>query len=157
MIHAKVQKDLVILPIYSYFADKINLMNMHTCLFCMGSNTSPHVYLEIARKELRTIFPDIIFGKEMETEPLYFKYNLSLFHNQVGKFDTNLTAEEVRALFKRIEQKAGRTKDDKAVEIVKLDIDLLMYDELVLKKEDMEKGYVKQLIQSLSLMENTQL
>ena len=146
MIHAKIQKDLAITLIYAYFAHKIIQMNIHSCLLSMGSNTFPTNSLSRARMELQKAFPGIRFGKEIETEPLFFKTNTNLFHNQLGRFNSMLKPEEIKAIFKEIENHAGRCDSDKESETVKLDIDLLMYDEQVLKKKDMERKYIAYLM-----------
>lgn len=118
-------------------------MDTHACFLCMGSNTKPARNLQMARKSLQRFFPDIRFGKEMRTEAHAFRHNLTPFLNQTGYFHTSMSKEEVTAICKQIERQAGRTQEDKANEIVKLDIDLLQYDHLALKPKDMELPYVK--------------
>ncbi|MEG1685869.1 MAG: 2-amino-4-hydroxy-6-hydroxymethyldihydropteridine pyrophosphokinase, partial [Bacteroides sp.] len=41
---------------------------------------------------------------------------------------------------------AGRQPEDKAQELVKLDIDLLIYNHQILKSKDLERDYIKELI-----------
>lgn len=118
-------------------------MILHTCLLCMGSNTGRKTRMENARKALAHSFPDIRFGTEMETEAIGSGF-LSPFSNQVARLTTPLSAEEVRTILKSIEKENGRLPEDKAKGIVKLDIDLLMYDDTVLKPKDMEKCYVQE-------------
>lgn len=117
-------------------------MSRHYCFICIGSNTDSIRNLELARKELRQFFPDITFGKEVETDALLFRTNLSSFHNQTGQFYSELDKEKVKSVCKQIERLAGRLVEDKAAEIVKLDIDLLQYDNEVLKPEDMVRAIV---------------
>lgn len=117
-------------------------MIQHSCLLCIGSNMARHTHMENARKSLTGHFPNIRFGKEMETEAIGGNF-LSPFSNQVATFTTSLSAEEVRCILKGIERNNGRTTEDKTQGIVKLDIDFLMYDDQVLKPQDMEKEFVK--------------
>ena len=77
----------------------------------------------------------------METEAIGSRF-LSPFSNQTALFETSIPAEEVRTILKRIERRNGRSPEDKAQGIVKLDIDLLKYDDCVLKPEDMEREFV---------------
>ena len=125
-------------------------MNLHTCLLCLGSNIEPSSRLSAARSALLFHFPEIRFSNEMVTEAIGSGF-LSPFHNQVASFSTSLPAEEVRAILKNREQSQGRLPEDKVHGIVKLDIDLLMYDELVLKSKDMEREFVKEGMKSLDL------
>lgn len=118
-------------------------MNTHSCLLCLGSNKDRELRMEAARKALRKHFAYILFGAEMETEAIGSGF-LSPFSNQVARLTTPLSAEEVRTILKSIEKENGRLPEDKAKGIVKLDIDLLMYDDTVLKPKDMEKCYVQE-------------
>ena len=123
-------------------------MNQHSCVLCLGSNYNRHLHMEEARKALMELFPTIRFSEEMTTEAIGDKF-LSPFSNQVAKLETFLTIEEIRSLLKKIEKDNGRLPEDKGQGIVKLDIDLLMYDDLTLKPNDMEKDYVVKGISSL--------
>ena len=116
-------------------------MNLHTCLLCLGSNLDGATRLLAARHALLSHFPDIRFSQEMVTEAIGTGF-LSPFYNQVARFTTPLSAEEVRVILKQIERDNGRLPEDKANGIVKLDIDLLVVDEMVLKAKDLEREFV---------------
>ena len=107
----------------------------------MGSNFDAATRLSAARSVLLSHFPDICFSQEMVTEAIGSGF-LSPFHNQVARLTTPLDAASVRNLLKGIEQAQGRLPEDKPNGIVKLDIDLLKYDDCVLKPEDMEREFV---------------
>lgn len=118
-------------------------MKIHSCLICIGSNTNKKENVKNARKELQELFPDVMFGKEMLTTPLYFKSNSEMFINQLGVFHTSMSVEEIKFHFRSIEVQSGRLPSDKDKEIVKLDIDILMYDKKILKSKDMLRDYIK--------------
>ena len=42
-----------------------------------------------------------------------------------------------------VERRSGRIPEDKAQGVVKLDIDLLVFDNKILKPEDMEREYIR--------------
>lgn len=123
-------------------------MKPHSCLLCLGSNIDRHVHMEAARKALVLNFPNIRFGREMTTEAIGSKF-LSPFSNQIAQLNTSLSAEEVRTILKQIEKENGRLPEDKGKGIVKLDIDLLMVDDTILKPEDLKKEFVQLGIQSM--------
>lgn len=125
-------------------------MNLHTCLLCLGSNFEASIRLAVARNSLFSLFPCIRFSKEMVTQAIGSDF-FSPFHNQVALLETPLSAENVRAILKGIEQEQGRLPEDKAYGIVKLDIDLLKVDDCVLKPKDMEREFVKEGMKSLGL------
>ena len=103
-----------------------------------------------ARNDLMKPFPDIRFSPEMETEAIGNRF-LSPFSNQVASFETTLSAEEVRTILKQIERNHDRLPEDKAHGVVKMDIDLLMYDDCMLKPQDLERDFVLEGIKFLSL------
>ena len=125
-------------------------MNTHTCILCIGSNYDRTAYMAYARNDLMKHFPDIRFSPEMETEAIGDRF-LSPFNNQVASFETSLSAEEVRTILKQIENDHGRLPSDKSHGIVKMDIDLLMYDDQVLKPQDLERNFVVDGLKSLTL------
>lgn len=143
LLCAKLQKDLVITLIYFYFASKTNGMEKQLCLICIGSNTDIPQNMELARKALTTFFPDISFGKEQETAPLLFHTNLSPFHNQPARFYSLLEPNKIKCILKEIENCAGRMPEDKSREIVKLDIDLIQYGNIIFKPDDLKREYIK--------------
>ena len=107
---------------------------MHKCIICIGSNYNRKENLLLARRRLVDLFPTIRFTSEQETRPL--------FSNQVAMFFSEAEEERVRKELKAIEQSAGRRPEDKKEEKVSLDIDLLSFDDRVLKPEDLKREYV---------------
>lgn len=114
---------------------------IHSCLICIGSNYNRKENLLLARRRLTALFPSIRFTGEQETRPLFFR-NPALFSNQVARFYTDADAERVVKELKTIEKEAGREKEDKKREKVCLDIDLLVFDNRVLKPEDLKRDYI---------------
>lgn len=114
---------------------------MHTCVICIGSNCNRKENMLLARQQLLTLFPLIRFAKELETEPLFFK-NGALFSNQVACFFSDKEQECVTGELKAIERVAGRLPGDKAKEKVCLDIDLLSFDDRILKPDDFQREYI---------------
>lgn len=123
-------------------------MNQHTCLLCMGSNYERKSHMANARKSLAHHFTNLRFGEEMETEAIGSKF-LSPFSNQLAILSTSLSSEEIRSVLKQIENENGRLPEDKEQGIVKLDIDLLMVDDTILKPDDLKKEFVQKGIQEL--------
>ena len=124
-------------------------MTVHSCVLCIGSNFHRETQMAFARQRLRSHFPAIRFGEEMETIAMG-EGVLSPFSNQVAVLETTLSVEEIRSILKAIEQESGRTPEDKMQGIVRLDIDLVTFDDAVLKPEDMQREYVQRGLQELS-------
>ena len=87
------------------------------------------------------LFPTVRFTSKQETRPLFFR-RPALFSYQVAMFFSDAEEERVRKELKAIEQSAGRRPEDKKEEKVSLDIDLLSYDDRILRPEDLKREYI---------------
>lgn len=112
------------------------------CFIELGSNEPSDRIIQDVREVLRNCFPGIVFGRTLKTAPVDFDFPRP-FYNQSGCFTTRLSQEEVLRVLKRIETDHGRTPEDKACGIVKIDIDLLIYDGVRLKEKDLQREYVR--------------
>ena len=121
---------------------------MHSCLICIGSNYNRKENLLLARRRLTALFPSIRFTGEQETRPLFFR-NPALFSHQLARFYTDADAEWVVKELKTIEREAGREQGDKKKEKVCLDIDLLVFDDRILRPEDLKREYVRKGLEEL--------
>lgn len=115
---------------------------------CIGSNEHRHANLAFARRRLAEAFPGIRFSREVDTEPLRLARR-AIFANQVARFESALDLAEVVSCLKRIEQEAGSTRQERAGEIIRLDVDLLSCDGRVYKPEDWARDYVVRGVQEL--------
>lgn len=115
---------------------------------CIGSNEHKEANLRLARRRLEELFPDIRFSMEEETKPLYCQRK-ALFANQVARFVSDSGVGEIVPRLKAIEREAGRTPEEKAQDIVRLDIDLLTCDGTVYKPEDLKRDYVRRGLRDL--------
>ena len=104
--------------------------------------------MDNARKALAELFPGILFSAEMETEAIGNGVR-SPFSNQVAKLETCHSLEQLRSLLKSIEALNGRCAEDKEQGIVRLDIDILVYDHEILKPADLERDYVQEGLKAL--------
>ena len=118
-----------------------SIKEVHKYIVCIGSNYNRKENLTFARQKLTESFYSICIAPELETKPLFFK-NPALFSNQVALFYSDKDEETVRKMLKDIEQRSGRRPEDKKEEKVSLDIDLLSFDDRVLKPEDLKREYV---------------
>ncbi len=122
---------------------------MKTCFIGMGSNEASPTLLLAAQKDLLAMFPDAVFSRLMQTVPVGFR-SPRLFYNQVARCSTSLSSEEIRERLKQIELAHGRQPGDKTRGIVKIDLDLLSYDSIILKPEDWQRADVKKGITELT-------
>lgn len=119
----------------------------------IGSNWERRQNMLLARRRLAEGFPDIRFSPEEETLPLGLAHSAP-FCNQVARFTSPLTPDEVVERLKAIEHESGRNPAETAEEIVRLDLDLLMADGRVLRPEDCARDYVQRGLAALEQGDN---
>ena len=115
-------------------AKALDCVNQHHMLYY---HPVSYTHLDVYKRQ------SICFAPELETKPLFFK-NPALFSNQVVLFFSDKDEEVVRKTLKDIERRSGRRPEDKKEEKVCLDIDMLLYDNKILKPEDWQRGYIQQ-------------
>lgn len=120
----------------------------HKCLLCLGSNVDGIRHLKTAEQAMDRLFGTIRWGTIVETESWGICVS-DTFFNRAACLYTQLSSEELIARFKQIERENGRTLESKDQGVVPLDIDLLMYDDFILKPEDLKKEYVKKALSTL--------
>lgn len=126
----------------------IQFISMSTILLSIGSNTFAKTNIDKAKRMLTRLFPEIIFTQPILTEPDEEKYSF-LFRNVLAKAETEMTPEEVIDKIKQTERAVGRSPKDKYLGKVIIDIDLLQYNNEILRPGDLERDYVQQLLATL--------
>lgn len=106
------------------------------CIISLGSNTDARSNLAKAQALLARAYPGIEFSPMKETAPIGMTHNPAPFLNQVARFYTTQTAEEVASALKVMEHFCGRKPDDKELETIHIDIDLLAYGDTIFKPMD---------------------
>lgn len=115
-------------------------------MIALGSNFEQEKNVAYAMEELRSVFPDMVFSKLLWTEPIGIVSDR--FVNALGKASTSMSQQQVACMLKDIERKCGRCKEDKARNVVKLDLDLMQYGDERLKEEDWNRDYIQRLLDS---------
>jgi len=96
----------------------------------IGSNIRADENLAMGLRELRSSFGDVAVSPVYRSAPYGFKGDD--FLNAVARIDTDLSPAEVHAELERIQTLAGRTRGPSRFLARTLDIDLLLYADLVL-------------------------
>ena len=60
------------------------------------------------------------------------------FFNSVCKFETDKDPYEIRSLLKQIEKNMGRTKEQKGMSSRVMDLDLILYGDLIINDQELE-------------------
>ena len=118
-------------------------------ILCLGSNVEKERNMECAVHLLRTHFISIRFSAPMLTEPINCN-SAESFLNQVAVLYSDQDIDSIKAILKQIERSLGRKPEDKIKGLIPIDIDLLQFNETVLKPADLSRDYVIKGLQSLS-------
>lgn len=111
------------------------------CFISMGSNDPTAERINKAQDLLRKMYNDISFSGLQQTKPIDFASG-RLFFNQVAKFTTTESSNSVMEGLKYIEKLLGRTPSDKQQGHVPIDLDLIIFNEHVLRTDDMKRSYI---------------
>jgi len=95
----------------------------------IGSNINREENIRGALKELDAGFGPLVRSHVYETEAIGFDGDA--FYNLVVGFDSDIPVEELKAEFDRIEKLYGRTAESRRFAPRTLDLDLLLYGDLV--------------------------
>ena len=114
---------------------------MNHCIILLGANVEPYAAIKSARLALLLLDPSLLALPEALSiaagggeKPPYM--------NQLISLKTDLSAAELTEQFKMLEKKLGRTPAHKAQGIVLIDIDLVYFNDELLKPFEASLPYV---------------
>ncbi len=121
---------------------------MNKALLCIGTNEDTETNLRLCHQLLNSSFGEISYSDTSVTTP-YGAHYKNDFLNQLAVIYTDQDKEGVRLKLKSIERQMGRESHDKEKGIVKIDIDLVIWNDEVLKPADVSRKYIVDLLPSL--------
>ncbi len=95
----------------------------------VGSNIDRAHYIQAGIDAMSAVFGELSISSVFESEAVGF--NGSAFYNLVVGAQTQLPAAQVASCLKQIELEHGRTPDSRKFSPRTLDLDLLLYDDLI--------------------------
>ena len=102
----------------------------------VGSNIDARRNIRLGIRALREQFGELIISPVYESEPVGFAGKN--FYNLVIGFDSNETCAEIVAALHEIEEGFGRNRAEKHLYSKTLDLDLLLYGDLVVDGGDLQ-------------------
>lgn len=119
-------------------------------IIALGSNSEPQLNLTSACNELRTLLPGIRMTEAIWTDPIDMMS--PQFINCIAEGETSLSLQQLQHMFKQLELKYGDSRELRQQNIVKLDIDLLLYGERRLHQKDWMRPYIIKLMATLVML-----
>lgn len=105
---------------------------MATIFISIGSNQDAARQIRFGVQRLDEMFSHLKLSTVYESEAVGFDGDN--FLNLVAKAETQMTISQVEQVFKAIEKEAGRRRNGEKFSDRALDIDLLLYDDVVCKQ-----------------------
>lgn len=118
-------------------------MKLNKYLIIAGSNTDREKNIDFATECLEKVRGNLFIGNTVETEPVNMPNGLTFLNKGFVMF-SDISIEELNSVCKDIERKAGRIPEDKKHGIVKLDVDIVIANNKVLKPSDLEREYARE-------------
>lgn len=118
---------------------------LHQILISLASNSNQEQNIQEAQRRLLQTFKVCRFSDAIWTEPVNAK-RPDLYMNQLLWCATSMTLKELEGWLKEQETEMGRTSEERAQGIVRIDLDLLQYDDRRYHLRDWERDYVKKLL-----------
>ncbi|MDH6341710.1 2-amino-4-hydroxy-6-hydroxymethyldihydropteridine diphosphokinase [Parabacteroides sp. PFB2-12] len=122
---------------------------LNSAFISIGTNVDRERHCREAADRLATLFEELYFSDPIETEAVGKVKEAAPYINQVAAGFTGLDRETLQERLKAIERELGRQPEDKGSGRVPIDLDLLIWNEEVLRPNDMRQDYVRLCLPSL--------
>ena len=120
----------------------------HYILLALGSNVAAELHIEQAKARLSTVFPQLRFSRSLNTPAIGIVS--PPFINCLAEGYCSVPLAEVIVALKDIEAQMGSVSEERKKGIVKIDIDLLQFDNTKRKVDDWSRDYIQLLLNELS-------
>jgi len=102
----------------------------------IGSNIEPNRHIRAGLADMRQRFGTLTLSSVYESEAVGFEGDN--FYNLVAAFETGEDVHSLANILRDIEKNNGRKRTEKRFSARTLDLDILLYDDLILKDKHME-------------------
>ena len=120
----------------------------HYILLALGSNVAAELHIEQAKARLSAVFPQLRFSRSLITPAIGIVS--PPFINCLAEGYCSVPLEKVIVALKDIEAQMGSMSEERKKGIVKIDIDLLQFDNTKRKSDDWSRNYIQLLLNELS-------
>lgn len=120
----------------------------HYILLALGSNVAAELHIEQAKARLSAVFPQLQFSRSLITPAIGIVS--PPFINCLAEGYCSAPLEGVIVALKDIEAQMGSVSEERKKGIVKIDIDLLQFDNTKRKSDDWSRNYIQLLLNELS-------
>lgn len=116
-------------------------------ILALGSNTDQESNLALAKELLKNMFDDVKFTRYLWTSPI--DIDSDRFLNCLAMAHTRHGYSQVHRALKQLERQIGNSKVNRSKGIVKIDVDVLQYDDIKYHLQDWSRDYVQELLKEI--------
>lgn len=120
----------------------------HKCFLSIGSNYNAEYTIPEACSMLKSVLSDVHFSRCMYTKPIGLP-SAKTFVNVVAVGKSLLPVDDTIAQLKQIEYTLGRKPEETKIGCIRIDIDLVQFDNCILKEQDARRNYYLDGLQEL--------
>lgn len=117
----------------------------HSVVIALASNCSQEQYLREAQQRLTQILSVTRFTPSLWTDPVNSSRQ-DQYLNMLAYAETDMSFADLNATLKQIESEMGRTQEERLQGIVRIDLDIMRYDDQRHHLKDWERDYIKKLL-----------
>lgn len=121
---------------------------MNHVIFSFSSNTTDREQkIHEAVEEIKALFPNIKISKAYSSAA--FNGRDPEYMTVAATADTDLTLDQLTTFTKAMEWQIGRSIEDSKTGLIAIDIDIIVYNRIVLKPRDLAQGPFTQALNSI--------
>ena len=121
---------------------------MNTAIVILGSNVDANENIDAAKERLSEYFEIDLCSSRIDSDAVGENY-VAPFLNEAVKLYSDETAEETIAIFKQIETEIGRTPESKITGLVPIDIDLIFWNDNLMRNDYNRFPFVKKCVDEI--------
>lgn len=119
-----------------------------TLIIALGSNKDAKKNMDKARGLLQHLFKGVVFTSCVWTDPINIESDK--FLNCLAYAETTHQVKQLEMALKQIERRCGDGKSLRRTNIIKMDIDILQFDDVKYHEKDWTRPYIIKLLDELN-------
>ena len=125
-------------------------MNQHSIILSLGTNVNDGIdTLCKAEQILRSWIKLDSCSRMLKNPAIGMKEGTNDFYNMLIKTKTTLPLQDIMLLVKKLESMMGNTTQLRSMGIIRMDMDIIIWDDEIIKPNDTEREYYKTLIKEI--------
>lgn len=124
-------------------------MDSKQVILALGTNVNQERNMKQARQLLVDSWPDMKFTTTKWTQPIGMAS--ALFYNCLAYTEVEESLENLTEKLKSMEHLCGDTRAERSLNRIQMDIDILLYGDNKLHKDDWQRDYIQELMNEIYL------